>query len=180
MGVVDATANQQLAAKYGIKGYPTIKLFPAGPKADPVDYQGPREADAIIEYALSTLDAAGGPVPINQLTNPESFDESCSGKGSAKLCVILFLPHILDSGAKGRNDYLSMFQDIAKTFRKMPFTFLWSEGTAQPELEQSLAINGNFPTVAVLSLEKNVFAVPKVSWNKKNIQSFLNGVLSGT
>jgi hypothetical protein len=61
----------------------------------------------------------------------------------------------------------------------MPFSFIWTEGTAQQSLENVLSINGNYPNIAVVSMEKNVFAVPKMSWSKKNIQAFLNGVLSG-
>ena len=64
LGAVDATENGQLAQKYGVQGYPTIKLFPAGKKSGkPKDYQGPRDAAGIIEYGLRTLDEAG--VPIN-------------------------------------------------------------------------------------------------------------------
>ena len=60
-----------------------------------------------------------------------------------------------------------------------PFSFLWSEGGSQEELEKTLNINNNYPTLAVLSLEKKVYAVQKVSWSSKNAKSFLNGVVSG-
>jgi hypothetical protein len=33
LGAVDATAHASLAQKYGVKGYPTIKVFSAGPKS---------------------------------------------------------------------------------------------------------------------------------------------------
>ena len=178
LGAVDATAHQQLAQKYGIKGFPTIKLFAAGPKGSPQDYQGPREADAIIDYALTTLESSGAPVQIREIVSPAMYEEACGGK-SAKLCAVLFLPHILDTGAKGRNNYLDLFQDISKSLRKLPLAYLWTEAGAQPELENALAINGNFPTVAVLSLEKSVSAVLRLSWNKKNIETFLNGAISG-
>ena len=49
----------------------------------------------------------------------------------------------------------------------------------QSELESALGLTFGFPTVAVLSAEKKVFAVQRISWSKKNVQSFLNGVLSG-
>lgn len=33
LGAVDATVSANLAQKYGVKGYPSIKVFPAGPKS---------------------------------------------------------------------------------------------------------------------------------------------------
>lgn len=51
LGAVDATENAQLAGKYNVKGYPTIKTFPAGPKKRPEDYNGPREAAGIVDFA---------------------------------------------------------------------------------------------------------------------------------
>lgn len=181
LGAVDATVHSNLAQRYGIKGFPTIKVFGAGPKSgSPVDYNGPREADGIVSYALESLDAAGAPVPVHEIVSEKQLTATCSGSSGSKLCAVLFLPHILDTGAAQRNEYLAMFQDIAKNFRKMPFAFVWTEANAQPALESALTVNGNYPTIAVVSFEKNVFANLKLSWNKKNIQSFLNGILSGS
>ena len=45
LGAVDATIATNLASKYKIKGFPSIKVFNAGDKKKkPVDYQGPRES----------------------------------------------------------------------------------------------------------------------------------------
>lgn len=37
-----------------LQGFPTLKLFPAGPKSDSSvkDYEGPRSADEIVKFAL--------------------------------------------------------------------------------------------------------------------------------
>lgn len=173
LGAVDATVHTNLASKYGIRGFPTIKVFGAGPKSTPIDYNGPREADGIVQYALESLEKTDAPVPINEITSEKQYKDAC---GSAKLCAILFVPHILDTGANKRNDYLAMFQELAKSYRKMPLTFLWTEANAQPALESALSVNGNFPTIAVVSMEKNVYAVSTLSWSKKNLQGFLNGL----
>ena len=42
--------NRALMEKYGIKGYPTVKFFPAGDKQNPVDYGGMRELDDVVDY----------------------------------------------------------------------------------------------------------------------------------
>jgi protein disulfide-isomerase A6 len=50
---VDATAAQGLASKYGVQGFPTIKLFIGGDaKATPIDYNGARDAQAIVSWAM--------------------------------------------------------------------------------------------------------------------------------
>ena len=54
---------------------------------------------------------------VRQLTSPEIFAEQCLGHAADRalhvmhvapkqLCFITFLPHILDSGAAGREHYL--------------------------------------------------------------------------
>jgi protein disulfide-isomerase A6 len=116
------------------------------------------------------------PPEIKQITSSDSFKESCE---STKLCAIVFVPHILDSGADGRNTLLELLGTIANKFRTQPFTFIWSEAGAQMDLEEALKINAVYPSVAVMSYEKKMFAVNRISWSKKNIESFLNGVLSG-
>eukprot|EP00286_Rhodomonas_abbreviata_P028981 CAMPEP_0181315394 /NCGR_PEP_ID=MMETSP1101-20121128/15352_1 /TAXON_ID=46948 /ORGANISM="Rhodomonas abbreviata, Strain Caron Lab Isolate" /LENGTH=443 /DNA_ID=CAMNT_0023422599 /DNA_START=8 /DNA_END=1339 /DNA_ORIENTATION=+ len=176
LGAVDATQNAELAQKYGVKGYPTLKTFAGGPKSKAKTYKGPREADGIVDYARSTLGgefATPAPVEMLQLTSADAYAATC---GAAKLCAVLFVPHILDSGAAGRNAYLDTFKEIAGEFRKMPFAFSWSEAGA---LESALGVTGNYPTVALLSVEKKAVAVPKGSWSKKNIQGFMQNVLSG-
>jgi len=46
---VDADAHKELATRFGVTGFPTLKFFKKG-STDPVDYSGGREATDIIEY----------------------------------------------------------------------------------------------------------------------------------
>ncbi|KAJ6880445.1 protein disulfide isomerase-like 2-3 [Populus alba x Populus x berolinensis] len=55
VAALDADAHQSLAQEYGIKGFPTIKVFvPGNP---PVDYQGARDVKPIAEFALKQIKA---------------------------------------------------------------------------------------------------------------------------
>jgi protein disulfide-isomerase A6 len=140
------------------------------------EYNGPRESAGIVDHAFQTLEAAGVPLNIPQLTSQKELDSACA---VGKICAIIFLPHIYDSSATTRQAYISTIAEAAKAVRGTPFSFFWSEGGAQEALESSLNINNAYPTLSVLSLEKRVFAVQKVSWSAKNVKAFLNGIISG-
>lgn len=48
---VDCTAETGVCGRFGISGYPTLKIFKNGEFS--ADYQGPREADGIVKYMKS-------------------------------------------------------------------------------------------------------------------------------
>jgi protein disulfide-isomerase A6 len=54
VGAVNMDQEQSVGAPYGIKGFPTIKIFGAN-KNSPLDYNGARTAQAIVDDALSQL-----------------------------------------------------------------------------------------------------------------------------
>lgn len=177
LGAVDATVESSLASKYGVQGYPTIKVFPPGKKGKAQDYKGPREANGIVDYALKLLEQSGVPPNTPEVTSQSVFDESCTNSG--RICVVMFVPHILDSLAAGRNGYLDTLASLAKEFRGKPLNFVWIEGGSQPDLESALGVVASYPTLSVISTEKKIGATQKLSWSLKNCKSFLNGVLSG-
>jgi hypothetical protein len=47
----DANEYQALGGKYGVQGFPTIKVFGAK-KSSPTNYEGPRTAAGIVDFAL--------------------------------------------------------------------------------------------------------------------------------
>lgn len=66
----DATdpKNKDLASKYGVKGYPTLKVFKNRSTEDPADYKGPRTADGIVKH----LQKLFGP-PSVEITKAEQL-----------------------------------------------------------------------------------------------------------
>jgi protein disulfide-isomerase-like protein len=60
VGAVDCDSHKELASKYGVKGFPTIKTFGEDKTAPPVDYTGAREAAAIVAHGQAALGAPGG------------------------------------------------------------------------------------------------------------------------
>lgn len=51
LGIVDATIHEQLAQKFQIKGFPTLKLFQNGKLK--TDYNGQRTVDDIYRFMKS-------------------------------------------------------------------------------------------------------------------------------
>uniref|UniRef100_A0A7S2V150 protein disulfide-isomerase n=1 Tax=Fibrocapsa japonica TaxID=94617 RepID=A0A7S2V150_9STRA len=177
VGAVDATEHKELAATYQIQGFPTLKVFPAGPKTkDPLPYNGPREASDIVQYALNMLEEAGIDPAVPELTKQKEFDSACSGK---RICVLAALPHILDSGKSGRNEYIEMLINVAKKLRGKPISLFWFEGGMQVELEASFGLTFGFPALVAVNKEKGAFAVQHGAFSQEGIVSFLNGVMIG-
>jgi protein disulfide-isomerase-like protein len=54
IGDVDCTVEKALCATYGIKGYPSLKYFPAG-SADALDYEGGRTLEELRTFASTNL-----------------------------------------------------------------------------------------------------------------------------
>jgi len=54
IGAVDADQHKSLGSKFGVKGFPTIKVFGANKKS-PKDYRGGRDATSIVEEAFKEL-----------------------------------------------------------------------------------------------------------------------------
>lgn len=52
VGAINADDHKSLSGKYGVRGFPTIKIFGAD-KNKPTDYDGARSAQAIVDAALN-------------------------------------------------------------------------------------------------------------------------------
>uniref|UniRef100_A0A2H1WNG5 protein disulfide-isomerase n=1 Tax=Spodoptera frugiperda TaxID=7108 RepID=A0A2H1WNG5_SPOFR len=115
VGALDATVHQEMAGRFQVQGYPTIKYFPSGKKTydSAEDYNGGRTSSDIVSFALEKL-AENVPAPeIIQVVN-EATMQACSEK---PLCVVSVLPHILDCNAACRNDYLAILARLGDKYK---------------------------------------------------------------
>lgn len=173
LGALDATVHQAMASRYGIKGYPTIKLFKPGPKSSDsvVEYDGGRTASDIVSWAIDKL-AENIPAPeIKQITDEQIFKEYCSDK---PLCVLSILPHILDCQSQCRNEYIDIITKIGEKFKRKMWGWVWSEAGAQPELESALDLGGfGYPAMTVVNTKKMKYSTLRGSFSNEGIYEFL-------
>ena len=178
VGALDATVHTITAGKYGIKGFPTIKIFGSGKKdGSAEDYEGGRTRADIVNFALEKVAENAPPPEIIELTNEETFKTTCEG---SQLCVVSVLPHILDCQSKCRNEYIDILNKIGEKFKKQKWSYLWVEAMAQPELEESLEIGGfGYPAMAVLNVRKMKYSLLRGSFSYDGINSFLRDLMYG-
>ena len=118
------------------------------------------------------------PAPeLMQVTSQKVMEEQCEQK---PLCVISFVPHILDCQSKCRNDYLKMLTAMGDKFKKQGWGWVWSEGATQLDLEQALDIGGfGYPAMAVLSNKKMKYSTLTGSFGKDGVSEFLRDLSYG-
>ncbi|SNX87429.1 related to MPD1 - Disulfide isomerase related protein [Melanopsichium pennsylvanicum] len=105
----DNDKNKPLCSKYGIQGFPTLKLFPATKKRLPRDYQGPRSAKDIAAFMVDAL-----PMGAKKL-KAEELESYAAGEQTTPK-VILFSKKPTSS---------PLYKSLALDFRKsLSFAFL--------------------------------------------------------
>ena len=180
---MDATVYTSLASRYDVKGYPTIKMFKPGKKDKPEDYGGGRTASDIVTYVKNIAETVVPPKAkeVAQLLSAEQWTEACVE--ATTTCIIAVLPHILDSGAKGRNDYLAVLKAVAAANARKPFAFLWTEMGSQPQLEEALTSTYGgiaFPPAAIaVNVKKERYVMMTGAFTEAGVTAFINGIVSG-
>lgn len=137
LGYVDATVEEELARRFEVKGFPTLKIFNYGlqNKKDSKahDYNGGRSAAEIVEYLSGLAEKADIEPDVHEIVKQGVYDDNCQGP---VVCVLSFLPNIYDSNAKERKGYLSTINAVAKKNRKAPFRWFWLQAGDQLDLER--------------------------------------------
>eukprot|EP00898_Chlorokybus_atmophyticus_P008147 jgi/Chlat1/8333/Chrsp8S08092 len=169
LGAVDCDVEVDLARKYGVQGFPTIKLFGVD-KRRPEDYNEARTASAIITFAERQLESFIKPKPVVELTGDKPLEEVCPSS-----CVIAFLPHILDTGAKGRNDHVEVLKSVADKLKGRAYNYFWVEGGQQLQLEEAVGVGGyGYPAIVAVKPSALAYAPAKVPFTASAIKDFLS------
>lgn len=89
------------------------------------------------------------------MTSQKVYEDNCKGRA---LCVITFLPNILDSNHQEFADYLEKIKEVGLKFRGKPYKFVWSQGGDHFEFEEKLgAVGVGYPVVTVIYESKKYF-----------------------
>ncbi|CDS42324.1 protein disulfide isomerase A6 [Echinococcus multilocularis] len=174
VGTVDATVHNNLAGRYEIRGFPTIKYFKSGQVEE---YNGMRSAEGIVEFGLQKAELNRPPPEVNEITSSEVLHEACDNK---QLCIIGFLPQLLDCQSKCRRDYLGVMKEAAKKHKGKNWGWLWSAARTHMHLEEALQVGGfGYPTMVAISMRKQKFAVMHGSFATDGVRDFLYDLSQG-
>lgn len=174
LGVVDATLHQRVSEKYDIRKYPSVKFFAPKVMNSPIDYDRSHTTSDVIQWALEKINGLSPRPEIIQIVDENSYKAICEDK---PLCVFLVLPHILDCQSDCRNSYLELVGHLAEQFKQYLWGWAWSEGGAQPHLENALSIGGfGYPALAVINVKKLKYTLFKGAFSEKPIYMFLRDV----
>lgn len=179
LGAIDATAHQSKPSEYGVRGYPTIKYFAAGSKSrgSADEYDGGRTAEDIVRWAEEKALASLPAPEINQITSSAVLKAACE---EHSLCVIAFLPHILDCQSRCRNAHLADLARLGERFKQKQWGWVWSEAVTQPELETAVDIGGfGYPAMVVVNKKKGSFATLRGPFTFDGITEFLRELSYG-
>lgn len=176
---VDATTQKRLAQEFKIQGFPTLILFPGGPKskAKIQPYNGPREIGPLTSFVTKYASAMIKP---EQLLSNEEFEKECVGP--AHICVVAFVPHIYDTTAKDRQRLLKILRSVMvqDSVSSLPIKkFYWISAGQSFELEHALQLEFGWPALTLFNKHKNVYAIHRGKFDKDDITAFVTSHLAG-
>eukprot|EP01026_Neomeris_dumetosa_P065544 TRINITY_DN62946_c0_g1_i1.p1 TRINITY_DN62946_c0_g1~~TRINITY_DN62946_c0_g1_i1.p1 ORF type:complete len:492 (-),score=78.95 TRINITY_DN62946_c0_g1_i1:210-1685(-) len=144
----DATEHKELASKFGVKGYPTIKVFRGDPE-DASEYKGPRDSAGIISYMGKQFGAASKElktedevadfvsetlVILGVFSKPDSEAFKVYTKTSEMLRDDYDFAHVFDSKLVAKCKEIDCGSDTVLLFK--PFDELFSQFDGKFELSE--------------------------------------------
>ena len=175
---VDCTQNEALCGRFGVRGYPTIKAFRYGSRksSSGESYDSERSSASIVTYVKNALERdLPPPAPVELLSATELAE--CAKQS---VCAIAVLPHILDSSAKERTQYIERITAAMAKTKTLPVAWVYTYAGTHKALENVLDMGGSgYPAFAVASIGKKKFAPMFASFSAENIRDFVEDVVRG-
>ena len=152
--------------------------YNVGPKDKSIYYshEGARTADSLEQWAEEKMSQNKGFL-VEKLTNEDKWIENCVSL-NVPLCVVTFLPHILDSSEEERKVYLEIIRGVVNNFRDKPVSFLWSQAGDHQEIQDQFSLYSGFPAVILINPIRRVFSVMKSSFTEENFEEWLRDILN--
>lgn len=180
LGAIDGTVNTQKAEEFGIDAFPTILFFDGGKKSTKwvEKYDSGLNVKDIVEYGLDKYEKNLLPPEVKELVDEDVLSKSCSD--DMVLCVISFLPHILDCDMVCRNNYLDILKNVSESHKSFKFGWIWMEGQSQMDIEKALEVGGfGYPALVVISFKKMFYSILRGSFSQPGIKEFLSELMVG-
>ncbi|XP_044758222.1 protein disulfide-isomerase A6 homolog [Coccinella septempunctata] len=172
-GSVDVSNNPSLAKEYDVAGYPTGILL-IQEATFYLHYNVHLNPDFITEWINNKMSEYDEDSLVNQLITQDRY-EKCLEK---PLCIIVFLPHILDCRSKCRTNLLNTLTDVYDKYKGYKWGWLWCESSSQGDLERSLDIDGfNIPTAVALNAKKMKYTTLRGPFDFLHMDDFLQDIL---
>ncbi|KAF1744130.1 hypothetical protein MXB_726 [Myxobolus squamalis] len=176
MAKVDCTTNPDIATQFGIKGFPTLKFFPAHTKnlASSISYDGGRTTAGITEWVEAQLLSYLPPPELVQVTNNLELKHECFSKG---ICLMVFLPNKLDSTSSTWKKYISVVKEAISGINSGSLAFVWMEGGINEDLENALNVGElGYPIAVAINYNKKAYSIMRSSFTSSSIKAFLNSL----
>ena len=172
---INCDEHKATCADFQVRGYPTIKWF-ANSKDE--DYQMQRDKASFISFVEGKKEFISPPKALQEMLNQEIFNEACI-ENDGGLCVIAFLPSLVDSGVEKRAEYIAELENIKNKHKGKPLSFLWSEGGSNFDFEDSFGLGFGFPALLAIHNGKKKYAVMRSHYNLSGIDKFIGDLMVG-
>jgi hypothetical protein len=176
--IIDGTVNRQTAGRFSIKGYPTIKTFTPGfGRMKKIEsYDGPRDADGIVQHVLHKLEVYMYVKEPPQITNQNVLNDECAFKEG--FCIISILPNIMKSKAVERNNFIYEIKKVAKNYKFKPLHFVWAEEGNFYKFEKNNNIN-KYPVSIGVDFKNKKYSIHtyKTNFDEFSLEVFVKNLL---